>query len=330
MISINSAIKKIYLSLPSLTAVMLFLLLMIDPAAALDGARQGLSLCALTIVPSLFPFIVISSLLAATGVPAKLGNLCAPLMSKLFSVSGSGAIAFVLGLSGGYPLGAAVIADMLTSGEIDRKEAEHLLSFSNNSGPAFIIGAAGAGIFKSSKIGALLYLIHIISAILVGILFSNHSVSHFSPPVKITKKATPLSLALPACVKSGVTTVLMVCGFVVFFSVITKILDSIGFFMTFAGSISEISGAELSAVRAFLTGFFELGSGIGAMNGIPASPASLALAAFILGWGGLSVHLQTMSVIDGISIFNTRYFSGKLLHGLISAVLAFSAACFLL
>ena len=326
----NSAVKKMYRSLPSLTAVMLFLLLMLDPTAALDGARKGLSLCALTIIPSLFPFIVISSLLAAVGIPSKIGIICAPLMSKLFSVSGSGAVAFVLGLSGGYPLGAAVISDMLVSGEVNKKEAEHLLSFCNNSGPAFIVGAAGVGVFASSKIGIMLYIIHILAAILVGILFSSRSVAVSSSTNKAEKKAAPLSQALPACVKSGVTTVLMVCGFVVFFSVITRILDSIGIFMTFAGSISQIFGAELSSVRAFLTGLLELGSGIGTMSGIPASPSALALAAFILGWGGLSVHLQTMSVIDSISILKTRYFPGKLLHGLISSVLAFSAASFLL
>ena len=309
---------------------MLFLLLMLDPAAALDGARKGLSLCALTIIPSLFPFIVISSLLAAVGIPAKLGTFCAPLMSKLFSVSGSGAVSFVLGLSGGYPLGASVISDMLTSEEIGKQEAGHLLSFCNNSGPAFIVGAAGVGAFASSKIGILLYITHILAAILVGILFAKKTSSHFPGSVRTEKKATPLSQALPVCVKSGVTTVLMVCGFVVFFSVITRILDSIGVFMTLAGSISQICGAELSAVRAFLSGLLELGSGMGAMSGIPASPAALALAAFILGWGGLSVHLQTISVIDEINILSTRYFPGKLLHGLISAALAFSAASFIM
>lgn len=319
------AVKKLGRSLPVLAAVMVFLLLLLDPEAALEGAKGGLGLCASTIIPSLFPFFVVSNLLSAMGIPAYMGRLCAPVMSRIFSVSGAGAVAFVLGLSGGYPLGAATVSDLALSGDIDKEEAGWLLAFCNNSGPAFIVGAAGVGIFGSSGIGLILYFIHILSAALVGILFAGKRKKRTLGYAPASVNPQKLSQAFPACVRSSVTSVLGVCGFVVFFSVIVRILDTVGIFMSLSGSIALKTGAGLSSVRALLTGILELGSGIGAMSGVSATPYNLALAAFILGWGGISVHCQTLSVIEESNLPVSRYFPGKLLHGLISALFAFCA-----
>lgn len=319
------AVKKMGRALPALAAVMIFILLLFEPEAALDGAKSGLALCASTIIPSLFPFFVLSALLSAVDVPAYLGKRCAPVMSRLFSVSGAGAAAFILGLSGGYPLGAATISDLALGGDIGKEEAGRLLAFCNNSGPAFIVGAAGIGIFGSSGIGLMLYLIHILAAGLVGILFAGKRKKGAPNHAPASAKPQKLSQAFPACVKASVTSVLGVCGFVVFFSVMVRMLDAVGIFISLSGSIALKTGAGLSSVRALLTGILELGSGIGAMSGVPATPHSLALAAFILGWGGISVHCQTLSVIENGALPVSRYFPGKLLHGLISALFAFCA-----
>ena len=319
------AIKKINRTMSLLAAIMLFLLLLLEPGASLSGAINGLSLCVGTIIPSLFPFFVVSALLSSMGIPSHLGNVCAPLMSRIFSVSGIGATAFVLGLSGGYPLGAATVSEIFLNGDISKDEAGHLLTFCNNSGPAFIVGAAGIGVFGSQSAGLLLYITHALAAVFVGVLFSPKDNISSIPSGLTPQNTISFAQAFPSCIKSGVTSILTVSGFVVFFSAIVSTLDSVGIFMSFAGGISLRTGADISAVRALLTGILELGSGIGAMNGIPLRPAALALAGFILGWGGISVHFQTMAVIKDSGLSLTRYFSGKLLHGLISALLAFTA-----
>ena len=113
------------------------------------------------IIPALFPFFVLSILLNRLGLPGMLGKLFAPFASRLYGISGAGASALLIGLTGGYPLGAAYIADMERQGSITASEGERLLGFCNNSGPAFIIGAVGSGVFGSVKIGLLLYAVHI-------------------------------------------------------------------------------------------------------------------------------------------------------------------------
>lgn len=290
---------------------------------ALESARRGLSLCARVIVPSLLPFFILSSMIADAGLPAYLGKLCAPLMSALFGVSGAGASAFILGITGGYPLGAGVVAGLVSRGEISKDEGGRLLAFCNNSGPAFIIGAAGIGVFGSSAAGLLLYAAHILAAATVGILFSGSGRRASPRPAKVCAvhiEAVGMAESLPKAVRSSVVSVLTICGFIVIFSVCVGVLDSAGIFPRLAGELARAFPLGLRVSRALLTGLLELGIGIGAMEGLPATPLNLALCAFILGWGGLSVHFQTLVVTAGTGIKTARHTAGRFLCGLISAI----------
>lgn len=296
--------------------------LIFSSAAVLDSCKAALKLCAELIIPSLFPFFVVSIILNRLGLPGFIARASAPAARLLFGVSGAGSSALIMGLMGGYPLGAAYIADMHESGAIDTDEAEQLLGFCNNSGPAFIIGAVGAGVFSSAKVGIFLYLVHISAAILTGIILKSRRVTS-SAAKPAAPSPLPFSLALPEAVKQAVTAIINVCGFVVCFSVFVGLLDAHGVFSVLVGFISARTGFELHWVRALLMGILELGSGVGAMRGLYALPINLALAAFILGWGGLSVHFQTLALLAGSNIKGALHFAGRLISASIACVLAY-------
>ena len=99
-----------------------------DAGAVRDSVAEALALCARSVVPSLFPFLVASSALLALGF----GELAAPwlagLMEPLFRVPGAGSAALVLGLVGGYPIGAKTAADLYRENLVSREEAERLLA----------------------------------------------------------------------------------------------------------------------------------------------------------------------------------------------------------
>ncbi len=132
--------------------------------------------------------------------------------------------------------------------------------------------------------------------------------------------AVSLSQALPEAVRSAVRAVLTVSGFVVTFSVVTGVLDASGLLPALVGTLAARLGLELHFARALCTGVLELGTGIGAMQGLAPTPANLALAAFLTGWGGVSVHCQTAAVIAGTDIKSARHTVGRLLHGTVSAL----------
>lgn len=290
----------------------------------IQSAGYALQLCAGLILPTLFPFFVVSILLNRLGIPAWLGSLLSPSLGKLFRVSGAGISALLIGLTGGYPMGAAYIADMLDSGHIDSDEAEHLLCFCNNSGPAFILSAIGTGVFGSAKVGLMLYLVHICAALITGLLIRRRIKPRPENAVHI--ESMSFSAAFPAAVRQAVVSALNVCGFVVCFTVLAGILDAGGLVSSLCGFLSSKTDLELHWCRALFMGFLELGSGAGAMQGLSPSPLNLALAAAMLGWGGLSVHFQTMALLSESKAKGALHTAGRLMSASISAVLAYFAA----
>lgn len=295
--------------------------LLMSTESVINCCRGALTLCLELIMPSLFPFFVISGLLNRLGLPAMLGRLLSPLASRLFRVSGPGASAFFIGITGGYPMGASYIADMLERGQIDQNEASHLLAFCNNSGPAFIMGAVGAGVFHSAGVGLLLYLIHILSALIAGVLLRpRKSIDH---GVCTAPTAESIKTALPEAVRQSVISTLNVCGFVVCFTVLTGLFDAWGLFSLLSGAIAARFGVEMHFVRAALTGVLELGSAVGTMQGLAVTPQNLTLAAAILGWGGISVHFQTAAVLAEADIKTAPHFRGRLMSAAIGAALGY-------
>lgn len=301
-----------------------FAALALASAQVIERCRYALELCMELILPSLFPFFVLSGMLNQLGLPGFLGRLLAPAASRIYGISGAGASALFVGLTGGYPLGAAYIADMERSGAVTSREGERLLAFCNNSGPAFIIGAVGAGAFHSSAAGFFLYGVHILSALLTGLFFRQKDYCREIQPVQLD--SVYISQALPGAVKQAVASLLNVCGFVMCFTVLVGLLDVRGFVSLLCGWAGEHLGLSLGFCHAAFTGLLELGSSVGAMQGLKPSPMNLALAAGVLGWGGLSVHFQTLSVLAGSNIKGALHFAGRLISAVVAATLAFVAA----
>ena len=300
--------------LPVLAVLALFTLLVLFSGPAAQGAREGLAVCAATLAPSLLPFFTLSDLLSELGLPDLLGGLFGGAMQRLFRVSPDGAQAFFLGLSGGYPLGASVAADLYRSGRVDKPTAERLAAFCNNSGPAFIIGAAG-GVFQSVRAGLLLYATHALAAVTVGVLFRDRHAKSAPASAGPSKAVPPFGQTLTSAVAKAISSTVTVCGYVVLFGALLGILEP---YMTLP-----------PLANALVCGFLELGSGVAAMAGQAPGPASLAVTALIIGWGGVSVHCQTMGVLADTDISCARHLAGRALCGLFAAVYTFLGALFL-
>ena len=144
------------------------------PGIVVASARDGLNLWLGTVLPGILPFMIITNMLIHLGYTKKLGKLFAPFMKYFFRLPGVGGVAFFVGLTSGYPVGAKTIADLHSQGEITTKEAQHLLAFCNNAGPLFILGAVGSGMFGSASVGYILWSAHVIAAVIIGILLAKH------------------------------------------------------------------------------------------------------------------------------------------------------------
>lgn len=285
--------------------------------------RDALKNCYETIIPSLFPFFILSVLINRLGLPLYLGKRLSFLGKLLFGVSGAGTTALAMGLTGGYPMGAAYIADMYRQKQITLHESEALLGFCNNSGPAFIIGAVGCGVFGSARIGALLYAVHIASAVTVGILLRSRK-KNFSFPAHNDEARLaadiPFAIAFTDSVRSAVTAIFNVCGFIVCFTIFVRLLEKNGIIAGLMRLCSEYSGVDIYCVRTFFSGIFEIGCSLAEMARLSPTPSNLALVSFVLGWGGISVHLQTRAILSDTEIKGALHTAGHLLSGSIASV----------
>ena len=320
------SVLRLNRTLPLALALAAFGLLALESGPAAQAAEKGLDVCTQVIIPSLLPFFVLSNLLSAMGLSRALNRLATPVMKRLFRISGAGAAAFLIGLTGGYPLGANLVADLYRRKELKEMEARKLLCFCNNSGPAFIIGAAGSAVFGSAAAGFTLYGAHILAAVLCGLVFSRLQLDVPGPCGRSSGTLAPVerfSAVFPKAVAGAVTATLSICGFVIFFSVVVGVLDALGIFSFLAEALSLRTGLDMTQSRALLTGLLELGSGVSALRGLPLNAGNMALAAFLLGWGGLSVQFQTLSVLSGTTLSKAPLIRSKLLHGLLSAGIAF-------
>lgn len=119
--------------------VLLFLVMLICPKAVFTGASEGLLLWFQIILPTLFPFLLVTNLLLSTGSIHFISSAFGGTLSRIFKVSKSGSFAVLTGFLCGYPMGAKTAADLTVSGYISREEGQYLLSFCNNTSPVFIL-----------------------------------------------------------------------------------------------------------------------------------------------------------------------------------------------
>lgn len=311
--------------------------LVLFSSSNLVAAKNGLSLWVNSVIPSLFPFFVATELLSKTDIPRILGRFLNRFMRPLFNVSGEGAFALIMGIISGYPVGAKIAVNFRKNNILPKEECERLLSFTNNSGPLFIIGTVGITMFGSSTIGLLLLVTHILACLTVGFLFRlwkhssnskfSNNTSHINPQ-KYKLTFSSLGEVLADSITSATSTILMIGGFVVLFSVIIsifKVSHVISLFSNMLTPAFSFFNIPNQFVSPLLVGILEITNGISLIASIKLKQISLSIiiTAFLLGIGGLSILLQVFSITSKTDLSIKPYILGKLIHGIIAAFYTF-------
>lgn len=283
------------------------------------AVSQGLQTCTTLLLPNLFAFFVVSSMVVKLGLSGKLEQLFQPLMRPLFRLPGSCSCALMLGLLGGYPTGARIAVSLYQEGRCSRMQIQRLLTFCNNCGPAFLFGAVGSGIFGHVKYGLCLTCVHIGAAVLTGVILNRRAPDTAVSPMNASSgRPTSLSAAFVDSVTDSMHALLNLFAFVLCFSAITQLV--------ILSRLPELLGTRflpfLSPENSpyFLLGLLEMTLGVTHLSagGIQ---ECLILTSALLGWGGLSVHCQVLSLLRDTDLSPTLYFMGKALHAFLSAFL---------
>ncbi len=275
--------------------MLLFAALFVFPSVFSDGINSGLSVCGKNLIPSLFPFLIAASLTGSAPLPDTVKKALNPASRILFGLPADCLPAIALGQLGGYLSGAKSAQSLCSSGIISPSQAERLLLFSISAGMGFSVNAVGNGMLNSREAGRVLLFSLCISSLILGFA-GRFFIKDSSDSVKKQKPAdVPFSAAVVNSVTSGTYSMLTVCGFVIVFSGIGAVIESL---------------VQNHTLRLALSCLLEVTKGCKELSGNASLPVIAAVCAF----GGLCVHLQIFALTREIPVNMPRFYLFRLLH----------------
>lgn len=317
------------------------------PDEVLDASVRGLNMWWEIVFPSLLPFFITAELLIGFGIVTFIGALFEPIMRPLFNVPGVGSFAWIMGMASGYPSGAKISVRLREEDKLTKTEAERLISFTNASSPLFIFGAISVGFFHDAKLGLLIATCHYVSNVLVGLCMrfygrgvdkkNKKDSSKQEKPFSILKafkamhrerleNKKPFGEILGNAVLNSIQTLVMIGGFIILFSVLTKLFFLIDLTPLIASSLEhlfKLLTLPISLTLPFVSGLFEITIGAQLISQFQNDTLlfQVIMIGFILGFNGLSVQAQVSSIIATTDIRFAPYFFARILHGVFAAIL---------
>ena len=293
------------------------LLMLRNSTTATEYITRGLRLCAKTIIPSLFPFMVISEIILSSGLGNKLLRPLTPFFKPLFQLPEQGCCAVLMGMFCGFPIGARCAMSALKSNHLTREEAERVLLFSTNPSTAFLINAVGVSLFGSRRFGVALCVAVLLSQLIAGLLSTHLSssenrraASEISVKTENIQPTAHISKLFTQAIASASSGIFLVCAYVVFFSALSGTVNLV---------LNQTNVPSL--LQTIIACVLELSGGVSTACGLPSQDLAMILCAFATGWTGISVHCQLLSVCDGQGLRLRPYFVAKLLQGILCSII---------
>lgn len=272
----------------------IFILIAFSPDAK-QGALDGIQMCESIIIPSLLPVLIISGLLLRSRCAKVFEWLFGAVFEKLFALPRCSAAAVILGLTGGYPAGALLTAQLFDAGHIDSTTAHRLLRFNFCGGAAFIITAVGTVTYGSTKIGVVLFCINVLSALII-MLLTRFTTKAQPPAASNVPSLLSIADSLPLAVEQTVKSLAVMSAYIILFSALKGIVQP----------------------PQALTPLLEITGGICmAPQRVP-----LSYCAFFLSFGGLCIHFQLLGILRKVRMKYWNFLSARMLSALLSFALS--------
>ena len=296
---------------------LIILAIVISPKTYIEAFSNGMLVWATILLPTIFPLIFFTKLLTDLGVVNTIANKFT-LTQKLFKTPPISAYAFMISIMSGYPVGAKVVSDLYERKLITKNEAYKISTFTSNSGPMFIYGSVGIGMFFSRTIGLILLFSHIIGAVLNGILYRNYnqktSISSYNK-LTLTHK-----FSLGESMADSVLSILIIGGFVCIFFVVIEIVNNIGLFSVLASFLGAVFNLDTEIFLGVFNGILEITHGcldittLGSLDIF----SSVLICCGIITFGGIATMLQAFAFLQKIEMKIGFFLFQKTTHTLFS------------
>lgn len=297
----------------TLAYLLLILVILSRPDATFRYAYEGLYQWAAKMVPTLLPFMMISSIMVYSGADLELGSMLSRILKKIYKYSSFGLYAIFMGFFCGFPMGAKVVSELYDNDKISKSEANTLLAFCNNIGPAYFVGIIIPILHECGYQNTLpfvfgMYGIPAVYGIVMGFLHTDHHASNEIKP-QSAQPHSSLAATLKKSCMDNTQALIILGGYITFTNAFRIFLD----FMPFSHNSKNV-----------LSSFLEIIGGVQAIYTttlIPAQKVFWMMTA--LCFGGVSCILQTSSFLEKSALSLEYYLKHKVLITLLSAIYYF-------
>lgn len=262
------------------------------------------------LLPSLFPFFVMSDLLLAYGFVDIISFFLGAIMTKWFYLPKDAAFAFFVSLFSGFPSGSKYVNDLLNTKKISIDDANYLIMFTHFANPFFIVTTIGLFLLSNVKAGYIILISHILSNIIVAFIFRKKKVilnndNNYKKAFYLSSPDKPFITILTNSIFKSFKTLVNMLGIIMIFLMITTIIKK----------IIPLTGIT----NGLLSGFLEMTQGVKYISSLDISlPIKASILSAIVSFSGLSVHFQVKSIIDGTDIKYSNFLKARVVQSFIS------------
>lgn len=302
---IKANFHKFTAALLSLAIVIVCIMLLIFSKECADGAFSGVEMCINVLIPSLFPFMAVSSFTVKSGISDFLGKPFGKIMKSVFGLSPCFAPILLLSVTGGYPIGAKSCNELYKNGNTGTEECKRASMFMVCAGPGFLVSFIGMSIYNDKKIGIIMLCSQILSVLITGI--ANRIINRgkiFVTAKESNKIRLSLTKSLVEAVYDASKGMFSICSFVIAFSAVAGILSTV---------------LDDGFVKTAVLSIFEVCTGVKTAS----SELPVWAVAFVAGFGGICVHFQIFSVLGNLKINKLIFFCYRIIQGILTALFTY-------
>lgn len=297
--------KRIFINL---FIIILFFVMLFFPELIFNGASSGLMLWFNIVLPTLFPFLIISSLLVNTSAIHLLVKFTSPLLCRIFRVTKYGSFAVLCGFLCGYPMGGKVTSDLLNSEKITLTEAKYLLSFCNNTSPMFIISYVMHQSLNSAHLILPAIGILFLSPVLCSFIFRRfYPFSYKTCSIETNTTSSPN--LIDTCIMNSFETITKIGGYIILFSICIHLISAL-----------PLTNVLLKLI--FLP-FLEITNGVFTLSqSLISFQDKFIIILALISFGGWCSVAQTKCIISEVGIPLFPYIIQKLITSMVTSLLA--------
>ena len=317
----------------SATLIILMIIIILNPKKYTSGTISGIKLFFYSVLPGLFPFMLLTKLLTENGLIQRIFSKADKLTKTLLGTSGVSLFVFFMSIISGYPIGAKIISDLYEKNIISTSEAKKMCTFCTTSGPIFIIGAVGTGMFDNYKFGVIIYISHIISAFIFGIIYNiltkksakNDENKYNSPILPQIMQKNQSKNIFSKAVSETVNSVMIVGAYITIFYLAGELFETLGLFSLMVKILSpilKVFGIEKQYCTGIIYGMLEVTRGVKVLSNIKTYSA-LLISTGIISLSGLSIIFQSMEFLKNAKIKTRTFVFLKFVHSLLSMIICY-------